>query len=67
MRLTYLILGLSLVTLGHAINCYQCSGTNYQCLSEADNGSTRTCSSGNKCWFEHDTSDGQDRYFRKCG
>merc|ERR1711884_511422 len=68
MKVTYLIVGLSLVTLGQAIRCYQCSGTNGLCSSEADNGSGSSCyNSGEICWFEHDTSDGQDRYYRKCG
>ena len=73
MRITYLILGLSLVTLGHAIYCQQCSGSNGLCSNEYDNGGGTYCDSGtifdsgDKCWFEHDTSDGQDRYYRKCG
>ena len=53
MRLTYLILGLSLATLGYAITCYECTGSNGLCSSQSDNGNAQGCNSGSKCWVEH--------------
>ena len=61
MRLFQLLLICVLMTLSQSMNCRKCSGSDGLCSSESDNGYQQSCSSAEKCWFEH----GEVTYFSK--